>query len=277
LTHPSQQAKQALGARLREIRKDARLTGRAMAAACGWHFTKVSKLEHGVQSPSEDDLAEWCQVCKAEDQVDDLIASVRAIESMYIEWRRALRFGMRHNQEARNALYERTALFRVYEPGLIPGLFQTAEYATTLIAAAIAFRRIPNDVEEAVAVRLERQRLLYAGDRRFFVVIEEQALRTLVGDRDVMHGQLDRLLAVMSLPRVSLGIIPATALRTTWPSAGFWIFDQALARVEIPSAELTITQRGEILEYERRFEMFQQSAVYGKDARALVATAISDS
>jgi transcriptional regulator with XRE-family HTH domain len=87
LTHPSQQAKQALGARLREIRKDAKLTGRVLAAICGWHFTKVSRLEHGIQSPSEEDLAEWCHACEAADQVDDLITCVRAIESMYVEWR----------------------------------------------------------------------------------------------------------------------------------------------------------------------------------------------
>lgn len=85
MTSPSQQAKQALGIRLRELRKDAKLTGRALAASCGWHFTKISKLEHGGQSPSEDDIRAWCRACKAEDEVLDLIATVRAIESMYIE------------------------------------------------------------------------------------------------------------------------------------------------------------------------------------------------
>ena len=213
MTNPSQQAKQALGVRLREIRRDARLTGRALAAECGWHFTKVSKLEHGVQSPSEDDLRDWCRVCKASGEVDDLMASLRAIDSMDVEWRRALRFGMHHNQEARNVLHERTSLFRIYEPGLMPGLFQTAEYAATVLGAAIAFNQIPNDLDEAVAARLERQRFLYSGDRRFLAVLEEQALRTPVGSSDVMQGQLDRLLAVMSLPRVSLGIIPSTRAR----------------------------------------------------------------
>jgi transcriptional regulator with XRE-family HTH domain len=37
LTTPVQQAREALGARLREIRKDATLSGRALAAAMGWH------------------------------------------------------------------------------------------------------------------------------------------------------------------------------------------------------------------------------------------------
>jgi transcriptional regulator with XRE-family HTH domain len=78
----TKRAREALGARLREIRQDANLTGRALASRCGWHFTKVSKVEHGTQNPSEDDLRAWCHACDAEDQVPDLIATVRAIESM---------------------------------------------------------------------------------------------------------------------------------------------------------------------------------------------------
>ena len=91
-----------------------------------------------------------------------------------------------------------------------------------------------------------------------------------------MQAQLDRLLAVMSLPRVSLGIIPTMASRTIWPSAGFWIFDRGTVRVETPSAELTITQRGEIAEYEKRFDRLQESAVHGHTARALIHKALAD-
>jgi transcriptional regulator with XRE-family HTH domain len=57
-TSPSSSAKQeqeALGVRLRELRKDAGLTARALAAATGQHYTRVSKIEHGVQAPSDRD------------------------------------------------------------------------------------------------------------------------------------------------------------------------------------------------------------------------------
>jgi transcriptional regulator with XRE-family HTH domain len=249
----TKRARQDLGTRLRDIRRDARLTGRALAACCGWHFTKISKLEHGTQNPSEDDLRAWCHACDAADQLPDLIATVRAIESMYIEWRRALHSGMKHGQKALIPLYQRTRLFRVYEPGLVPGLFQTADYASAIIAHAIEFNQIPNDLDQALAARLERQQILYTGDRRFLVVLEEQALRTRVGDADVMAGQLDRLLAVMSLHRLSLGIIPSMGQRHTWTSSGFWIFDQHTVHVETPSAELTITPHSEITVFEKTF------------------------
>jgi transcriptional regulator with XRE-family HTH domain len=275
-TGPSQRAKEALGIRLREIRKDARLTGRALAQTWDWHHTKVSKIEHAVTSPSDDDLEKWCHACKAEDQLDDLIASARAIESMYVEWRRAWRFGMKHNQQARSTLHEQSKLLRIYEPGLVPGLFQTAEYATAVLARVIEFNQVPNDLDEVVAARLERQRFLHTGDRRFLVVLEEQALRTRVGDVETMRAQLEHLLAVMALPRVSLGIIPATAERTIWTSAGFWIFDQTTVRVETPSAELTITQRGEIAVYEKRFAWLQEMAVVGAEARGIVGRLLAE-
>ncbi|MGH3874869.1 MAG: helix-turn-helix domain-containing protein [Pseudonocardiaceae bacterium] len=265
-----------MGARLREIRQDANLTGRTLASLCGWHFTKISKLERGAQNPSENDIRAWCHACEAGNQLSDLIATVRTIESMYVEWRRALHAGMRHCQKKVIPLYQRTKLFRAYEPGLMPGLFQTAEYASAIIAHLIAFNRIPNDLEEAVAARMQRQRVLHTGDRRFLFVLEEQALRTRVGDADVMANQLNRLLEVMPLHRISLGIIPAMGQRHTWASVGFWIFDQHTVHIDTPSAELTITQRSEIAVFEKKFSRHQQSAVYGHKARDLINRAIAD-
>jgi transcriptional regulator with XRE-family HTH domain len=277
VSRATKRAREALGARLREIRQDSHLTGRALADHCGWHFTKVSKLEHGTQNPSEKDLQEWCRVCNAGDQLPDLIATVRTIESMYVEWRRSLHSGMKHGQKARIPLYERTKLFRVYEPGLMPGLFQTAEYAAAIIAHVIELDQIPNDLDEAVAARMERQHVLYTGDRRFLVVLEEQALRTRVGDdATVMTDQLNRLLTIMSQHRISLGIIPSTGQRHTWVSVGFWIFDQHTVHIDTPSAELTITQHSEITVFEKKFARHQQSAVYGQRARELIKKALAD-
>ena len=159
---PVKQARQALGARLREIRRDAGLTGRALASACEWHFTKVSKLEHGTQNPSEEDIRVWCHVCRADDQVPELIATVRAIESMYIEWQRHMRAGLKRSQTSSVPLYERTRLFRGYEDTVIPGLFHTAEYA----AAILAFWNSVADVEYLLPLQPRRADPLHPRWRR---------------------------------------------------------------------------------------------------------------
>lgn len=123
---------------------------------------------------------------------------------------------------------------------------------------------------------MERQRTIYSGNRRFLVVLEEQALRTRVGNLDTMSGQLDRLLAIMSLPRVRRGVIPAVAPRTAFASVGFWIYDDAMVGVETPTAKLEITQPGEIQLYVKMFTQLQQAAVYGAEARAVVTRALAD-
>jgi transcriptional regulator with XRE-family HTH domain len=270
------QAREALGARLREIRKDANLTGRALADLVGWHFTKVSKLENGVQAPSDGDIRAWCQTCDSEDQIRDLIASVRAIESLYIEWRRTMRAGQKHAQLSSVPLYEQTKLFRIYETTVLPGLFHTAEYAAEIFRFWAGFLDLTDDVEQAVAARMERQRILYTGDRRFLLVVEEQTLRTRVGGTDVMAGQLDRMLAVMSLPRVNLGVIPAMGRRHTLTQGSFWIFDESRVQVEGVSAGLEVTQPGELALYATSFGLLQRSAVYGQAARELISRALAD-
>jgi transcriptional regulator with XRE-family HTH domain len=273
---PVQPAKSAFGARLRDLRKDANLSGRALAHAAGMHFTKVSRLEHSRQNPSEDDIRAWCRACGAENETPDLIATLRGIEGMYQEWRRYVHTGLRVLQESVIPLYERTRLVRNYEHTVFPGLFHTADYAAVLLAAWVDFMGIPDDVDEAVAVRVQRQRVLYSGDRRFVFLLAEQVLRTTVGTSETMLGQLDRLLGVMSLPRVSVGIVPVMAKRANWAQVPFWIFDNSLVQVETVSAGLDITQPREIAMYARMFDQIRESAVHGAEARELVASAIDD-
>jgi transcriptional regulator with XRE-family HTH domain len=266
-----------LGGRLRELRCNAGLTARALAAATGQHFTRVSKIEHGVQSPSPQDIRNWSQACGAEDQVPDLISTLRAVESAYLEFRRQSQAGMKRVLGAHTLKrYEQTQVFRIYEHNVIPGLFQTAEYSAAMLSFWIKFLGAPNDLEEAVATRLERQRVLYRGGKRFVVVLEEQALSTWFGTAETQAGQLDRLLALMSLPNVSLGIIPLMTERTAVGSTGFWLFDETLAALETPTASIEVMRPDEFNMYARMFEALKASAVYGPRARALITHVIDE-
>lgn len=263
--------------RLRELRREAGLTGRALAAATGQHFTRVSKIEHGVQPPSDRDIRAWCRTCGAEDQLADLLATLRSVESAYLEFRRQSRVGMKRVLGAHTlALYEQATVFRVYEHNVIPGLLQTADYCAAMLSFWIDFLDTPNDVDQAVAARLDRQQVLYQRGKRFAFVIEEQALRTWFGDAGTQAGQLDRLLAVMSLPTVSLGIIPMMVERAGVPSTGFWIFDDTLVALETPTASIEVTRPQEIDLYARLHARLQATAVYGQAARALITTALHD-
>ena len=273
----AKQAREALGARLRELRKDADLTARALAAATSQHFTRVSKIEHGVQAPSDNDIRDWCRACAAEDQIPDLIATARVVESSYLEFRRQARSGMRRVLGPHTVqLYENTELFRGYEHNVMPGLFQAAEYAAAMLSFWVQFLNTPDDIQAAVAARMERQRVIYHRHKQFSVILEEQALRTWFGTAETQAGQLDRLLAVMSLPTVTLGIVPMMKERAAVPSAGFWIFDESLAALETPTASIEVTRPQEIGLYVSMFGYLQKDAVYGQAARRLITNTLHE-
>jgi hypothetical protein len=220
------------------------------------------------------DIRAWCTACDAADQADDLIATARAVDSMYVEWRRSHRTGMRKTQEDIYDRYAQSGVTRAYVSNVVPGFFQTPAYATALMEAITDFQGTPNDVSEAVAARVARSRFLYEGGHRFVVLMEECVLRYRVGDAETMAGQLRHLLAVMPLPSVSLGVIPFTAQRTMWPLEAFYLHDGTRSVVETLTAEVNVVQPRELADYRKAFEELTKMAVYGNAARALIDTAI---
>ncbi|WP_055524513.1 helix-turn-helix domain-containing protein [Streptomyces graminilatus] len=276
-TSPSssaQAARKALAVRLAHLRKDAGLTGKELSDRCGWHPAKTTRIQKGEAPPSDSDIRAWCTACGAEDQVDDLIATARAVDSMYIEWRRLQRNGMRKVQEDIYGWYENTDVCRAYLSNVVPGFFQTPAYATALMETITVFQGTPNDVPEAVAARLARSRFLYEGGHRFLVLMEELVLRHRIGSAETMRAQLQHLLAVMPLPSVSLGVIPAGAPRTMWPLEAFYLHDNRHALVETLTAEINVTQPRELADYGRAFEELRKMAVHGDAARGLINSAI---
>jgi len=266
--------RQALGLRLRELRREAGITGRKLAELAGWHESKTSKIEYGKQTPTEADLQLWCQHTNSLEQLPDLIATLRNIENAYMEFRRVLGTGTRRRQRMLVKTEGETTATRWYEPYVMPGLLQTPEYIEWILSKVIEFYDVPNDLEDGVAARIERQRVLYQGKHQFSFIIAEQVLKTTAKDNSVMLGQLDRLLTVMSLPRVLLGIVPEHAPYDGPSLNGFVIYDKRLVHVETTSAELSITQPREIDMYGKIFALLSERAVYGNAARELIRRAM---
>lgn len=267
-------ARRAIADQLREIRRDAGLTGRDVAARAGWQPSKVSRLQSATTPPSDDDIRAWCVACNAEDRIPDLVAANRTADSMYLEWRRVQRTGLRRLQESRIPLYERTRQFRVYSSTVIPGFLQTYEYAAALLGSIARVHGIPDDVDEAAAARVERSRIIREGDHRFGILLEESVLRHVVGDAATMAGQLGYLLSVMALPAVSVGVVPAGRPRDMWTLETFTVFDEERVHVELLTAAVTVTTPGEITQYAHAFEEMAALAVYGSGARSLISAAI---
>jgi transcriptional regulator with XRE-family HTH domain len=271
-----QQARQALGLRLRELRRHSGLTGRELAGQLGWPASKISKLENGHQTPTDGDLRAWANATGAERVVAELVASLHTLESQHAEWRRQLRGGLRSHQVELARLDEKTKLFRALESTFIPGLLQTAEYARARFAQSIRVLKVPNDVDEAVRVRLQRQEILYQSDKRFHFLLTEAVLRYRLCPVEVMLAQLDRLVALSAMRNVRLGVIPFETPYSVAPAHGFWLLDEDLVIVETFSAELHLAQPPEIALYSAIFDRLAAIASYGRDARAVITRVIED-
>jgi transcriptional regulator with XRE-family HTH domain len=270
-----QALRQALGARLREVRLEAGLSARELAQRMGRHPSKVSRIEGGTATPSPADIRSWCEHTQAEDREQELIDALRTLEGMYVEWGRIERTGRRQLQESIHGLFHKTRKFKAYSSWLIPGPLQTVEYTRTLMNLTAAKRGFPNDTEDMLQIRADRNRVLYKGDHTFAILIEETLLRVGVGGPEVMAGQLGHLITASTLPSVGLGIVPMGTSRTSWPVEDFWILDDQRVLVELVSGHLSLTQQRDVELYLQQFADLNEHAVYGPAARALIANAIS--
>jgi transcriptional regulator with XRE-family HTH domain len=270
------EARNALGRRLRELREQAGFSGRQLADSLSWTPSKVSKLENARQTPSDDDIRAWAQATGGEAETDGLLASLHTLEVQHAEWQRILRTGLKPRQQELIEWDQRTRLFRVFEATVVPGLLQTAEYARARFAEGIRRLKLPNDINAAVAARVQRQEILYRPDRRFHFVLTEAALRYRLCATDVMLGQLDRLVSLSALTNVRLGIIGFDTQYATSPWHGFWLYDHERVLIETFSAALDLRQPQEIELYGAAFDQLAAVASYGRAARAIITRVIDD-
>ncbi|MQA78369.1 MAG: helix-turn-helix domain-containing protein [Streptosporangiales bacterium] len=275
----AQAARQALVVQLREVRERAGLTARALAAEAGWRPQKISRVEHGVRPISAVDLSTWCQICGVSpERTEELLAERSTAAGMWTTMQRLHRAGLKQAQESVRSEFEQVRLYRCYQPMVVPGLLQIANYTATALESVNDLLGLSgDDVAEAVVERMDRQHVLHRPDARWLFVVEEQVLHHRVCVPDVHRAQLKHLRAVMSYPSVSLGIIPSDVDRPLrWPCEGFAMMEGPGWRkvnVELVSGYLQITTPSELALYRDEFDALAATAVHGAAARALIASA----
>ncbi|WP_409471983.1 helix-turn-helix domain-containing protein [Streptomyces sp. HC307] len=277
MTTDFQTAREALGARLRELRAEAGLDGKDLAAILGWQTSKVSRLQNGKQTPTRDDLTAWARAIGRPDVEPELHGLLAGLDmkQRHRSWRRQLACGHRGRQEIAVRQTEATKVIRGLKVSRVPGLFQTPEYARVIFDANADFRGIPPTTEAAVEARMRRQEALYDPEKTFRFLVCEAALYHRPCPADVMTEQLDRLYNLVGRRRIELGILPFGAqLRRTAPHA-FWIYDRRLVIVETISEELWLTGNEDIELYERAWDWLAESAEYGSRARLLIGRAMA--
>ncbi|MER6127595.1 helix-turn-helix transcriptional regulator [Streptomyces sp. NPDC001795] len=195
-----------LGQELRRLRELKGMTAEEVAERLLVSQSKISRLENGRRSISQRDVRDLCGVYEVEDQrvVESLMEMAR--DSRQQGWWHAfgdipysVYIGLETDAES----------LRVYEPQIITGLLQTRSYAEALIHGALP-ETSPADIEKRVQVRMRRQERIAAENNplRLWVVLDEAALRRVVGNNLVMREQLEHLAEMSRLPHVTVQVLP---------------------------------------------------------------------
>jgi hypothetical protein len=235
-----------------------------------WVPSKVSKIEHGRQSPTADDIRVWCRAVGNEAATEGLLSDLHTIETRYQDWQRVLRAGLASTQVGMARWELGTRIFRSYQSLVVPGLFQTPDYARALLERASRVWTQGTGVDEAVAARMQRQGVLYDTSKKFRIVLTEAVLLYAVCPPAGMLAQIDRLMTVSMLPNVRLGIIPFEREGALAPEHSFWVYDEELVLFETISASLNLEHPQEIELHTKVFESMALDADYDEKARAIL-------
>ncbi|HMH92038.1 MAG TPA: Scr1 family TA system antitoxin-like transcriptional regulator [Streptosporangiaceae bacterium] len=119
---------------------------------------------------------------------------------------------------------------------------------------SVEYDGAPDDLDEAVGVRMQRQQILYRTGKQFHFVITEAVLRYRLCPPEVMLGQLDRLVTLSTMPTIRFGVIPFEAKLPLAPVHGFWLMDERVVIVEnfTASQNLNAGQRDQRLRADLR-------------------------
>lgn len=234
-----------LSAALRGRRERAGLSTAELAERLGWSQSKVSKLETGRTRPAPTDVAAWAKACQADAAIiDALVDLAEDVATETASWRaRCGRTGSAAAwQETYGDLNEKASQISIYQPAIVPGLIQTAEYARRVLE----LRGVPPEqVAAAAAARIERQAVLYDQSKVIELIITEAALRLRVTSPSAHLAQIDKIATMATLPNVSIGIVPWTAPAVAVPLSPMVIRylpdGDRLVTIETVSSELMIT------------------------------------
>ncbi|MCL6734999.1 helix-turn-helix domain-containing protein [Streptomyces neyagawaensis] len=269
-----------LGQELRRLRELKGMTAEEVAERLLVSQSKISRLENGRRSISQRDVRDLCGVYEVEDQrvVDSLMQMAK--DSRQQGWWHA--FG-----DVPYSVYigleTDAASLRVYDPQVVPGLLQTRPYAEALIAGALP-ETMPGDIEKRVQVRMRRQERISAPESplRLWTVLDEAALRRVVGNRSLMREQLEYLVEQSQLPHVTVQVIPFDLGAHPGLNGQYAILefpdasDSSVVYIEGVTSDLYLEKPADVQKYSVMYEHLRAQALNVDQSRQFIADIAKD-
>jgi transcriptional regulator with XRE-family HTH domain len=186
------------GEELRTVREALGLTLREVARGTTYSFQQISNVEAARRTPSEDLARELDRTLNTGDRFQRILR--RVLADTYPNWFRGV-----------SVEEGRATQIRIYQPCVLPGLFQTEEYTRARLRwARPGITR--QELDAAVAARAARQEVLTRADPPYiWLILDEAVLHRPIGGPAVMARQLRRLTEAAEQPGVTLQVVPLSA------------------------------------------------------------------
>lgn len=270
-----------LGTELRRLREQACLTCEGVGQRLDCSGTRISRIETGRISVRPGDVRELLEVYGVTGDRADALAEL-AREARRKGWWH--RFGpvMPSWLEPYLGLEAEAARLRDFQSMVLPGLVQTEDYTRAILRAAPDAECRACDIEQQVALRMERQAVLDgAAPPELRLVLSEGALRVQVGGPSVMRAQLRKLTEVAGHGQVTLQVLPAGAAAHVQAVSPFTILDFAdpadppVVYTEHLTGSLVLDDPGEVRAYTAVFERLRAEALPPGPSLDLIAASAS--
>lgn len=266
-----------LGAELRRLRLASGLKSTEVAERLMVSQSKISHLENGNRAISRRDVRDLCAIYGVTDhQVIDSLMQM-AKESGQPGWWHA--YGD-IPQSIYIALETDATSLHAYESMAIPALLQTPAYAHAVIGETIP-QLTAEGAGTRLKVRLRRQHRIYSPARplRLWAVLDESALRRVVGSPDVMREQLEHLNALGAEPHITVQVLPYTAGAHPGLSGQFSILRfadssaQSVVHLERFTSDLYLEKPSDVQQYSVLHDHLQAQALSPDSSRDFITDA----
>lgn len=262
-----------VGFELRRIREAAGISGSAVARDLGWSQSKISRVETGRFGASVSEVAELLAYYGVAEEVRaEILGSVARSSGLEGAWVVSAG-GAPRRQAAVEAVESRVKRLRQYQTAWIPGLLQTASYATAICEAA----GLSADV--VVPARLERQRLL--AERRgvrYEAVLDESTLRRSPRATSAdMVDQMTHLLDLLDTGYADLRVLKLGAVVPTFAVGSFVLYEfksgSPVVLCENQTADLYLSADRDIAAYLKVFRGLHKDALDAPGSRKAIEDA----
>ena len=262
-----------LAAELRRLREQAGFTAEQASSQLGWSKGRLNRWEANQWTrPDLSALRDLLRLYKITDEKQDAILELARLSRQKGWW---ADYKDLFGEGAFIGLEAEASSMRSYQPAIVPGLLQTADYATALIEGARMYE--PGEVQRRVDARLARQELLKQSPApQLWAIIEEAVLHRLIGGPEVMTRQLQALVAANDQSHINIQVILNSSGAHAGLGGQFVILDfpsqvdPSVVFLDTPTESLLLERADQLSPYNLLYQHVGAAAVSPRESSALM-------